>query len=335
MTQFYRREVYYCDFPSNNLSVPTQLPPPDYNLRGRHMAIMLTDHNNPHVPDGQALVIPISSLKDANRKDVAAYIPLKAENNPFLNHDSFAKVNQIQPIDQSWIKSKVGDLHPKEMNMVNIGVMLATGTYKYVEQYIDQEVTRRVVQAFDGMNEVAAAKEPILLSNESHPVVGKVQDFRRADVIKTVFPRQARNHVSPSQHRLEGEYLAVCMTDYFNYNVPKGQVLVVPLLRADQVNPKNLDAVVAVPKKFHEFLDCDFFAQTNLIQPLNRNWIQDRIGQIGAGSMKNVNVGVLQATGSYHYIENVIDREVSKRVFAQKSKLVDRTQPGSTRGPSR
>jgi hypothetical protein len=55
------------------------------------------------------------------------------------------------------------------------------------------------------------------------------------------------------------------MTNHFNSQVPKGQVLVVPILRADQVNPKNLDSIVAVPKKFHPFLDRDYFAQTNLI----------------------------------------------------------------------
>jgi mRNA-degrading endonuclease toxin of MazEF toxin-antitoxin module len=189
MTQFFRREVYYCDFPSNNLTMPTTLPAPDFNLRGRHMAIMLTDHDNPCIPDGQALVIPISSLKDSViRKEISSYIPLKPENNLFLSHNSFAKANQIQPVDQSWIKNKVGDLNPKEMNMVNIGVLLATGTYKFVEQYIDQEVTKGVFKALGGLNEAAATRDPLMPSGESYPITGDINDFRRLMSLKLYYP---------------------------------------------------------------------------------------------------------------------------------------------------
>jgi hypothetical protein len=52
--------------------------------------------------------------------------------------------------------------------------------------------------------------------------------------------------------------------------------------------------------------------------------------------MKDINFGVLQATGSFPYIEQVIDREVSKRVFeAQKSKNKDRAQHISIKGHGR
>ena len=110
--QFMRGEVYWCDFPRRDLNHPKPIREPDHNLYGRHMAVVLTNSNNPYLDQDRVLVVPIStisSLKHLEGKDLyLSYVPVSRARNAFLAHDSYAKTNQIQTIDRRLMIEKVG-----------------------------------------------------------------------------------------------------------------------------------------------------------------------------------------------------------------------------------
>ena len=314
VNDFMRGEVYWCQFPPKDLTTPLNLPAPDYNLQGKHMAIMLTDHSNPNVPAGQALVVPISSIKSLNGRDpFATYIPLDKATNPYLEQSSFAKTNQVQPIDRRWIGDKVGQVDPKDMQQVNIGVMLSTGTYKYVEQYIDQHVTRKVMESVGGVMEVAATTNAPAPRDE---VMGGIRDFRRADVVRCQFPLTQQMSGAPlSAHTLQGEHLAICLTNHFNNTVPNGQVLVIPLLKESVNARENPNSTIPVSKEDNPYLDGTYHAQTSMIQPMNRHWITDRIGNVHPAQMREINVSILESVGVKQYVEQIIDQVATKKIL--------------------
>ncbi|OBZ15929.1 hypothetical protein A8L34_28190 [Bacillus sp. FJAT-27264] len=335
INDFRRGEVYWCEFPQKDLLTPQPLAAPDYNLYGKHMAVMLTDHNNPNVPKGQALVVPISTIQSLNGKDpFVTYIPLKIQNNPYLEHNSFTKTNQVQPIDRRWIKEKIGRVDQNDMTQINIGVMVSTGTYKYMEQYIDQHVTKRVLEALSGRKEVAATVEEPLPRTA---LEGGIQQFRRGDVVKCLFPLTRRARAMPlSAHTLQGEHLGICLTNHFNNTVPNGQVLIVPLLNGATNRRENPNSTIPITDEENPFLTGTYFAQTSMIQPINRHWITDRIGNINPANMRDVNLSVLESLGVKDIIERIIDIQATDKILkhTQKRDKDIGTKMYPRRGPS-
>lgn len=312
--EFERAEVYMCNFPKKDLVYPTALAKPDYNIHGPHMAIMVTDHRNPNVPTDQALVIPISTIKSLNdREPLATYIPLKKDDYTFLKENCYGKTNQVQPLDRKWIGPKVGQINQRDMQQMYIGVMLSTGTYRFVEEYIDQQVTKRVIEATKGPQEIAATiQEP----QPRDELRGTVNDFRRGDVIKGHFALTLRTRTEPySEHTLVGEKHAICLTNSFNRAVPSGQVLVVPLLNEAEALKTNEHGLVKITRKDNPYLDDTYFAQSTMIQPLNRNWITDRVGNIHPGQMREVNLSVLESVGVSKMVEQIVDQRATKRIM--------------------
>lgn len=150
---FKRGDVFYVNFsevvydPSNPDHVKGR-PLPHTVLKGMHMAIVLSDdelHDGVTLSKEHVVVVPISTSKAAVQNDnlLLTHIPLETTKNPFLKTKSYALVHQPITIPKHWLREVKhrGTVHPDDMELISLGLLISTGCSEHVQKLIDQAVT--------------------------------------------------------------------------------------------------------------------------------------------------------------------------------------------------
>lgn len=109
-------------------------PKPGFFLYGRHMAIVLHDHDAPDIKENMALVVPITSataeVNKAQKKGRAilpSYVPILKSEHDFLDCDSYISTAQIMPVNRKWMDQYIGSVDPGLMELVDLQVIQNIG----------------------------------------------------------------------------------------------------------------------------------------------------------------------------------------------------------------
>lgn len=148
LRRFKRGDVYAVEIPEADLSKPNSPAPPDDRLKGKHMVICLTDYDDPQVPPKHVVVAPISKAKSAvsQNKIYPTYYPMPKSEFPFLRTDSYAYLHQLQPINRHWLplKPPIATIPEEKMKEITAVLFIATGSYKDVQNIIDETVKEKL-----------------------------------------------------------------------------------------------------------------------------------------------------------------------------------------------
>ncbi|MFC5775863.1 type II toxin-antitoxin system PemK/MazF family toxin [Ectobacillus antri] len=153
---FKRGDVFYVNFtevvydPRKKDHVKGR-PLPHTVLQGNHMAIVLSDdenHDDVQLSKQHVVVAPISSSKSAvaNDKLLLTHVPLEVAKNPFLSQESYALLHQPLTIPIHWLREakRRGRVHPDDMEVVSLVLLLSTGSSEHVQKIIKQAVSEAV-----------------------------------------------------------------------------------------------------------------------------------------------------------------------------------------------
>jgi mRNA-degrading endonuclease toxin of MazEF toxin-antitoxin module len=326
MLEFQRGDVFRCHFPDRVLN-SLYTPPPDYaRIEGQSaLAVCLTDSNDRRIPNGQALVVPIvdQAVKLNNQTSLKpVVVPLEKENLSFLPFDAYALTHQPIACNRHWIgPEKVGHIpfSSAEMQRIDLGLLLSTGTYEMMREEIYKEVTNALIEKagqVSGEKQVAAAD---LFSNMT--VVNQpthAHNFRRGDVFWCNFPpHDLSSGVPLPDYSIRGKHMGICLTDAKDPRLPQEQVLVVPISTAQSAAEKGILKPTHIPleKSQNPFLDHDSYALTFQTVPYNRHWLTQSVGRLSPQSMDKVTLGLLLSTGTYERVVETIRSAVHEALL--------------------
>jgi len=141
---FKRGDVIWWEFPPSPIR-------PDYTIRGRHMAVILSDDT---VENRTVIVSPISSWV---RKNKDGSIMVDDQGNPlyktlksfhlelprstyphFLQHDSYLKLDQLFTLTRDTVRGRIlGSLHSEDLFQLDLKIMQVLAMYDTVENLFD------------------------------------------------------------------------------------------------------------------------------------------------------------------------------------------------------
>lgn len=141
----------------------SETPEPGFFLKGKHLAIVLHDHDSLDIRKDLALVIPITSAKaevtraqKEGRAILPSYVPILKADHPFLDNDSYVSTSQPMPVNRLWMDQFLGEVNPGLMELIDFQVIQNIGLMEMVmkmAQSLYQEQLEQMAQ------EAAAAGE--------------------------------------------------------------------------------------------------------------------------------------------------------------------------------
>ncbi|MEK4983631.1 type II toxin-antitoxin system PemK/MazF family toxin [Bacillus sp. FSL K6-6540] len=162
MEFFERGYVCWTNIPESNHTYDT--PKPGFFLHGRHMCIVLHDHDLPDIRNDLALVVPITSAKaevkkalKENRSILPSYVPIVKTEYGFLEEDSYVSTAQIMPVNRNWMDQYIDKVEPEFMELVDLQIIQNIGLMSMVAKMAQSLYQDKLVEV-----EAAVTKEALL-----------------------------------------------------------------------------------------------------------------------------------------------------------------------------
>lgn len=137
MDFFKRGYVTWTSIPESIHTADT--PKPGFFLSGRHMAIVLHDHDSREIRKDMALVLPITTAKSEvakaqkeGRDILPSYVPILKADHPFLEHDCYVSTAQLMPINRKWMDQYIGEINQEHMELIDVQVIQNIGLMEMV-----------------------------------------------------------------------------------------------------------------------------------------------------------------------------------------------------------
>lgn len=287
-------EIYYSTFPKFQEVPDTK----DFNIDSKKVnstprpAAVLWQVDSDHV-----IVAPLGSDGVQNHLLFGTFVPLRHQDYPELmksGHDSYVKTNQVQLIDTKHLypsiaPKKVTDLKPVDLARVQIYTLYATQTDKEYAHWIGEIVAKNIRVKAPAIED-AVLKE---LALPKRPMRTPKIAYERGDVTLGMFPPEINN---PASTRLTGQHKAILLTDAQFGHIPPGQTYAVPLLPNQKENLPYFSA--------NDVLLGTDRACVSQIQPLNRDWVGEKVAKLNTSQMIEVDRGLISSLGLQQQVIN-------------------------------
>lgn len=167
---FKRGQVYWVKFPEPKFN-PTDSkdkannPLPHTVIKGWHMAICLTNHDDVGASDKHVVVVPVSKSSTAVAADtlLPTHIPIQKSDYAFLSEDSYALAFQPITIPSHWLFDVkcVGEFQDEIMQAVDVALWLSTGSQERVKTFIARAVQETIQEILQetGVNDTASSEK--------------------------------------------------------------------------------------------------------------------------------------------------------------------------------